>query len=94
LYAKVRKIRETHSGLDALIPLAKKLQEEFPEDWLCTLEILEIVHLAKWNIDFENEIRNQLSKKAIDFHELAQLIEDGVSIIAKGEFQLLEKENL
>jgi phenylalanine-4-hydroxylase len=94
LYAKVRTIREVHSGLDALIPLTKKLQEEFPEDWLCTLEILEIVHDASWNIDFENKIRDQLFKKATAFPELGQLIKDGVSIIAKGESQLLEKENL
>jgi hypothetical protein len=47
-----------------------------------------------WNIDFENEIRNQLSIKATAFPELAQLIEDGLSVIAKGESQLLEKENL
>jgi phenylalanine-4-hydroxylase len=93
LYAQVREIRETQKGLEELPKIASTLKEIYPEDWLCTLEILEIVHPSQRDKDFENQLRAYLTQKQNASPEINQLIEDGLALIESGVSQLIINED-
>jgi phenylalanine-4-hydroxylase len=81
LYSKVREIREKNAGFDKLAAVAKTLKEEQAGDWLCALEILEILHQHKVEPALEIELRSYLEQKALNEVEHSKLLKDGLRLI-------------
>lgn len=81
LFQAVRDCREQHAAYEKLPEVWKKVQEAFPDDWLCSLEILEI--LDKENIygDIAKAIYHYLELKASTEPEYKKLITDGFYLI-------------
>jgi phenylalanine-4-hydroxylase len=94
LYAKVRSIRENETGQQDLPLIFKQIREEYPTDWLCALEILEIVYHKKLDIRFETEVRSYLEHKAENESEHKKLITDGLHVIKNPVTQLITEEDL
>ncbi len=88
LFKEVRQIREKHSGYEHLAGIWKELKENFREDWLCALEILEILELESLNTAMAREIRIYLEMKASNESELNQLICNGFYLIKNPQGQL------
>jgi len=93
LYQKVRTIREKLSGYAELEQIFNALKTSHRTDWLCTLEILEIVYHQKINPAFEKELRIYLEMKAASEPELTKLINDGLHVIANPVTQLITVED-
>ena len=55
----------------------KELKVQFPEDWLCALEILEIVQ----DDDVRKEVEMFLRNKSHSEKEYTKLITDGLELI-------------
>lgn len=92
LYQKVRNIRTTQNGYDELESIFALLKTSYRTDWLCALEILEIVYHNQLNDAFEKELRIYLEMKAITEPEHSKLINDGLHIIANPVTQLITEE--
>ena len=76
LYQKVRDSRE--SGDQSNLPdIWQELKKQQSQDWLCPLEILQIVK----DDQLKKEIRFYLEEKLNSDKEHAKLIEDGLSLI-------------
>ncbi len=88
LFKELRQIREKHSGYEHLAGIWKELKENFREDWLCALEILEILELESLNTAMAREIRIYLEMKASNEPELNQLICNGFYLIKNPQGQL------
>ncbi len=81
LFATVRKCREEGSSLDKLERTWHKLQQHYTDDWLCALEILEIVNQHFPLSEIAAEIRDYLEHKAATDAAYTKLIEDGLQLI-------------
>jgi phenylalanine-4-hydroxylase len=88
LYSEVREIRETKSGFSKLATIAKTLKEEQSRDWLCALEILEILHQHKADLSLELELKSYLEQEALSEPDHAKLIKDGLRLIENTTSQL------
>jgi phenylalanine-4-hydroxylase len=60
-----------------------ELKEKFRDDWLCAMEILEILELENTLRDLAQEIRIHLEMKASNETELKKLIQNGFYLISK-----------
>ncbi|MDQ7949262.1 MAG: aromatic amino acid hydroxylase, partial [Pedobacter sp.] len=92
IYQKVRSAREKQTGYEDLRPIFEQLKTEHREDWLCALEILEIVYHQQLDPDFEKELRIYLEIKAATEPEYTKLINDGLHVIANPVTQLINEE--
>lgn len=77
LYQQVRDIRQNHLGYDALPKIWQQLQADHPTDWLCPLEILEILDHEELMPDLALQIHNFLNERASNEPEYKKLITDG-----------------
>ena len=77
LYEQVRRIRETRSGYEQLSETADMLAAEFPQDWLCTMEILEILTDIGLYPDVRDALHRRLERMTETIPECRKLIEDG-----------------
>jgi phenylalanine-4-hydroxylase len=77
LYEQVRNIREACSGYDQLEELANTLAAEFPQDWLCTMEILEILTDVGLYTDLRLALHCRLEEMTERIPACKKLIEDG-----------------
>ena len=77
LYAKVRQIRDSRAGFEDLAEVAEKLASEFPKDWLCSMEILEILSDMGLFPELRDSLKARLNVLAETNPELKKLIEDG-----------------
>ncbi len=93
LYQKVRSIRENHTGYEELEPIFNDLKTSHRSDWLCALEILEIVYHQKTSPSFEKELRVYLEMKATNEADHTKLINDGLHVIANPVTQLITVED-
>ena len=93
LYQKVRSIREEQNGYNELENVFSELKIAHRSDWLCALEVLEIVYHQKVNPAFEKELRIYLEMKAANESEHAKLITDGLHVIANPITQLITMED-
>lgn len=89
LYQKVREIRESQKGHEDLKGIFDLLKTQFRTDWLCALEVLEIVHHQHLDAKFEKELRIYLELKAANEPNYAKLINDGLHVIANPVTQLI-----
>ena len=92
LYKQVRSIRETGEGMDCLADLFHQLKTKHRHDWLCALEILEIVYHKKIYHQLEREINIYLELKASREPEHHKLINDGLYVISHPVSQLIVNE--
>jgi phenylalanine-4-hydroxylase len=88
LFDKVRRYRETHSAYAELPEVWQTLKQNYREDWLCAMEILEILELENLNKALSAEIRIDLEMKASNQPELSNLIYNGFYLISSSQRQL------
>ncbi|RZL16944.1 MAG: aromatic amino acid hydroxylase, partial [Pedobacter sp.] len=81
IYQEVRAVRTHEKELNNLSPLWVSLKTQHRYDWLCALEILELLQHQGLYADLEKEIRMFLELKAATDKDLTKLINDGLYII-------------
>ncbi|MDN3549502.1 aromatic amino acid hydroxylase [Mucilaginibacter aquaedulcis] len=82
LYQQVRNCRLKQGDYGFLGNVWQKLQHDHHDDWLCALEILEMLEHEHIEPALTAEIRQFLGQKATDEPELKKLISDGFYLIA------------
>lgn len=87
LFHVVRRCREEHSNFEELPNVWKKLRLDFRDDWLCSLEILEILNQEQVMPELAKEIRIYLEMKAASEPENYKLIKDGFYLISNSAGQ-------
>jgi len=80
LYQEIRNARESGSTTNNVKLIWEDIRNNHPEDWLCSLEILELTG--------DYEIQNYLETKATMHPELSKLIKDGLALIEHGTFRI------
>ena len=93
LYKKVRLIREEGEAYEELSGIFHELRSEHRQDWLCALEILEILYHRQVNPELEKEVRLYLQMKASNEKEFNKLINDGLHVIENPVAQLITEED-
>lgn len=88
LFYTVRKCREERGNFEELKKVWDQLRSGFRDDWLCSLEILEILVQEQQMPDLAKEIRIYLEMKAASEHECFKLIKDGFHLISNPVKQL------
>jgi phenylalanine-4-hydroxylase len=84
LYQKVRTIRENDADKKDLKGIFDKISRQFPQDWLLSIEILELIKDSEV-ADLQTEIIMFLEKLKSDRPELNRLISDGLALIFETE---------
>jgi len=92
LYQTVREIRESGEGLDKLAEVFAQLKSNHRQDWLCALEILEIIYHKKIYHQLEKEIQIYLEIKAGKELDHTKLISDGLHVIKNPVSQLITED--
>lgn len=92
LYRAVRAIRESGENLDQLGEIFLQLKTSHRQDWLCALEILEIIYHKKIYPQLEKEIQVYLEIKAGKELDHTKLINDGLHVIKNPVSQLLMED--
>lgn len=92
LYQEVRTIRESDKGHERLEAIFNNLKAAYSDDWLCGLEILEILDHKQTNPELEASVRAWLVEKAENEPEHRKLIVDGLHVIANPVTQLIIQE--
>jgi phenylalanine-4-hydroxylase len=82
LYQQVRNCRLNQGDYGFLGNVWQKLQQDHHNDWLCSLEILEMLEHEHIEPVLIADIRKFLEQKAMDEPELKKLISDGFYLIA------------
>jgi phenylalanine-4-hydroxylase len=81
LYQQVRTRRHTGGDYGYLGNVWRKLQMDHHDDWLCSLEILELLDHENAEPELAEEIRTFLKHKAATEPEYTKLINDGFYLI-------------
>ncbi|PWS28344.1 aromatic amino acid hydroxylase [Pedobacter yonginense] len=92
LYKLVRSIREKGEGMDKLPEIFAALKTSYRNDWLCALEILELVFHKKQYHQLEKEILIYLEIKAGKEPDHTKLINDGLYVIKNPVSQLITED--
>ncbi|MEN0056304.1 MAG: aromatic amino acid hydroxylase [Mucilaginibacter sp.] len=82
LYQQIRNCRLKQGDYGFLGNVWQKLQHDHHNDWLCALEILEMLEHERIEPVLSAEIKKFLEQKAIAEPELKKLISDGFYLIA------------
>jgi phenylalanine-4-hydroxylase len=93
LYQTVRTIREDGYGQEQLEEVFTQIKTGYPQDWLCALEILEIIHYTRTYSALQHEIKKYLELKISNEPEHKKLITDGLHMIANPVTQLITEED-
>ena len=81
LYQQVRDRRHNGGDFGFLGNVWLRLQKNHHDDWLCAMEILEILEHEEVELPLANEIRDFLKQKARNEPEYKKLINDGFYLI-------------
>jgi phenylalanine-4-hydroxylase len=81
LFKTVRDAREQHAGYEKLPNVWSTLRETFCDDWLCCLEVLELLEQEYMYSAVAKEITTYLDQKATIEPEYKKLITDGFYLI-------------
>ncbi|MBC7654230.1 MAG: aromatic amino acid hydroxylase [Oligoflexus sp.] len=92
LYQQTKLIRVTETNSKDVEQIFAKLKENHREDWLCCIELLEILNQHRLNISLQKDIKIYLEMKTSNHQELKKLIEDGIKLIDNPVIQLTIKE--
>lgn len=87
LFAQVRKCRENNTGFELLPEIWEGLQQDYKDDWLCALEILELLASHHIYPKMVAEIKAFLVQKADRQPEYSKLIQDGLYVIEHPVFE-------
>ncbi|MEJ2881776.1 aromatic amino acid hydroxylase [Pedobacter sp. GR22-6] len=93
LYKSVRAMRENENGYEALPEIFEALRSEHRQDWLCALEVLEILYHKQLYPELEKEVRIYLELKAASEPDHNKLINDGLHVIENPVSQLITEED-
>jgi phenylalanine-4-hydroxylase len=80
LYQQVRDIREQNCSFALLPSLWQELKSDHPKDWLCALEILELLKEKHIEDHFTREVTQFLLSKKSEGATMSKLIDDGVAL--------------
>lgn len=89
LYAAVRRIRESDRDYEALLPIWACIKNDHGEDWLCALELLEVLKHHGHALQVADEIEAWLLHKAKATPTLRKLISDGLALIENPRIDLM-----
>ena len=81
LFKRVRDCRENHIDYEQLLEIWNSLKKNFRDDWLCSIEILEILEQEEMMHDVAKEIQIYLEMKASSDQQYYKLITDGFYLI-------------
>ena len=81
IYQQVRDIREENCSFALLPALWQELKRDHPGDWLCALEILELLKAKKIEDDLTGEVTLFLQSKESEGAAMSKLIDDGFAIL-------------
>ena len=81
LYRQVRDIREQNCSFALLPSLWQELQHDHPNDWLCALEMLELLKEKQIEDQFTREVTLFLLSKKGEGEAMAKLIDDGLAML-------------
>nr|WP_315158465.1 aromatic amino acid hydroxylase [uncultured Flavobacterium sp.] len=84
LYHTVRNIRETKDTTTSLAPIFEKLKQEHPNDWLLSVELVELLK-ERNETQLLTEILSHLENLKKQRPEVAQLISNGLELIFEKE---------
>jgi phenylalanine-4-hydroxylase len=82
LYQQVRDCRHNEVAHDVLPNIWNELKTNYADDWLCALEVLEILEHKSMSSTIAPEITSFLQNKAETQPELKKLITDGLYLIS------------
>jgi phenylalanine-4-hydroxylase len=92
IYQQIRDFRNNLSVKFIAEDLFKQLKNNHPEDWLCALELLEILEHHHIEENICKEIKHYLETKTEQQPELKKLISDGINLINQPVNQLIIQE--
>jgi phenylalanine-4-hydroxylase len=81
LFRRVREVREQELSSDSLIKVMDGLQANHPNDWLCRLEILEILEDRETLPEVCLQLRELLNRRKAEDPSLSKRIDNGLGII-------------
>jgi phenylalanine-4-hydroxylase len=81
IYQHIRDIRENKNGYEGLPSIWQNLKRDFPEDWLASLDVLEMLLEKKQYPEVAVEIRASLEQKAKANKDMSKVIGEGLSIL-------------
>jgi phenylalanine-4-hydroxylase len=81
LYQQVRDRRHAGGDFGFLGNVWQRLQKNHHDDWLCALEILEILEHEDLEYDLAQQIRSFLEHKAVNEPQYKKLIDDGLYLM-------------
>ena len=81
LYQKVRDVRDGVLSQDTLPEVWADLKANHPGDWLCPLEIYELLYTRGWHPGLKTEVKQHLDKLHSEHKEFAKLIADGLELV-------------
>ncbi|WP_291274427.1 aromatic amino acid hydroxylase [Flavobacterium sp.] len=81
LYKNIRNIRENRAAEITLKEAFAAVSSAHPNDWLLSLEILELAYKTQQH-DFIEKVQNHLEKVKINRPEIAHLITNGLELIS------------
>jgi len=79
-YSEIRKMRENKINSEKAIEIFKIVSNKYPNDWLLSIEIAEILHLQKAESAL-NEILSHLNKLKVNRPEISHLINNGLELL-------------
>jgi phenylalanine-4-hydroxylase len=81
LYQQVREIRQNNCAFATLPSIWNTLKTQHQDDWLCALEILELLKEKKIEDPFFKEVRDFLVTKRAESQTMTKLIDDGLAML-------------
>jgi phenylalanine-4-hydroxylase len=88
IFQEIRNYREQKKSDDSLLDIWENIKNNFKEDWLAALEILELADTDTSKEILSTEIRAYLKVQIDTYPKFTKLIKDGLSIIdAKLKFE-------
>lgn len=84
LYQTVRSIRESNDTVTSLEPIFEKLQNNHPNDWLLSVELIELLHTRN-ETNLMQQVILHLENLKKQRPELEKLISNGLELIFENE---------
>lgn len=83
LFQIIRDCREKQHNYEQIPEVWQEIKKHFEDDWLCALEILELIEQRSIMPEIAQQVRSYLELKAQKEPEKRKLIHDGIQLIKK-----------